>query len=429
MKFINRFSELALLDEISDRGGLAVFMGRRRVGKTRLLKEWSSKNPTRRFLYTQAIESNPHIQLLQVWTDLKPMLSLDVEPKSWEDFFKIINLTDTPMTLVIDEFPFLTQSDPSLPSRFQKWIDHTIPENLSLCLLGSSQTLMQDIFLNGRAPLYERAYRIVRVRPLEYKHFCKQFTLDPIDRDSFTKFSMVGGIPKYWEKVRAEWNVIEMAEELFFKDHAFFENEKFRVLKDENVDKISAVSVLDAIGRGACKPNDISKILQYKQTSLSKIFSTLIDTGLIAREVPFGDSHRNAKKTLYTISDPFLAFFFNVFSPHRTRWELYSDDDKKKLLNDHASQIFEANFRSLFPSASRYYESNREFDCVHYISKDRIQVSELKYRELSTDDKKRIEQETRESFEGSKLGLKWLRKSVDVKAIGSKEGLALIAKE
>ena len=66
---------------------------------------------------------------------------------------------------------------------------------------------------------------------------------------------------------------------------------------------------------------------------------------------------------------------------------------------------------------------------MHYISKDRIQVSELKYRELSTDDKKRIEQKTCESFEGSKLGLKWLRKSVDVKAIGSKEGLALIAEE
>ena len=428
MKFLHRHKELSLLTEIADRGGLAVFMGRRRVGKTRLIKEWAAQNHSHKLLYSQAIESNPKIQLLQIWSDLKSQLSLDLAPHSWEDFFKIISLIDTKATLVIDEFPFLTQSDPSLPSRFQKWIDHSMPRGLSLCLLGSSQSLMQDIFLDAKAPLYERAHRIVRVKPLSYKYFCNQFSLDPLAKDTFTRFSMVGGIPKYWEKIDANWNLLQMAEELFFSDQAFFENEKLRLLKDENVEKSSAASVLDAIGLGACKPNDIARVLSYKQTSLSKIFRALIESGLIAREVPFGDSHRNAKKTLYTISDPFLSFYFNVFSPHRTRWDVYTEKEKEKLLNDHASKVFESYYRELFPSSSRYYESSIELDCIHYVSKDRIQVSELKYRNLGKDEKKDLETQANKQFYASKLGPKWPKNSVDFKAIGIQEGLALISK-
>ena len=427
MKFINRSRELAIIGEVAELGGLAVFMGRRRIGKTRLLKEWARQNSSHHFLYTQAIESNPGIQLSQIWADLSGQLPLDIEPHSWEDFFKIVNLIKTQTMLVIDEFPFLTQSDRSLPSRFQKWIDHQMPESLTLCLLGSSQTLMQDIFLDGRAPLYKRARRIIRIKPLAYRHFCEHFALAPLSKDTFTKFSMIGGIPKYWENIHSDWSLLEMAEQLFFSDHASFENEKLRLMKDEDSDKISAISVMDAIGRGAAKPNDIAKALQYKQTSIGKIFSALIASGLIAREVPFGESERSPKRTFYTISDPFLAFYFNVFSPHRTRWNVYTREDKEKLLHDHAAKVFESTYRQLFPSSSRYFENHLKFDCIHFSSKDQIQVSELKYRELSAKEKVDIEKTTRARFRRSKLAPKWPEKFVVYKAIGLNEGLSLIA--
>lgn len=427
MKFINRINELSLVDEVVAQGGMTVFMGRRRIGKTRLIKEWSLRKKSQTVLYSQAIESNPHIQLAQIWGDIKHGLPLDIEPQSWEDLFKLFSLLKKPTTIVIDEFPFLTQSDPSLPSRFQKWIDHDLPENITLFFLGSSQTLMQAIFLDGKAPLYERAYRIIKIKPLSYKHFCKHFKLDPLKKDSFSKFSLVGGIPKYWEKMQPEWKLIQMADNLYFKDQAFFENEKLQILKDENIDKIGTLSVLDAIGRGASKPSDISKVLQIKQTSLSKIFSTLIETGLILREIPFGDSTRNSKKTIYTIVDPFLAFYFNIFSPHRTRWDIYSEEEKRKLIDDHASKVFETSFRESYPSSSRYYEGHIEIDSIHFVAKDRIQVSELKYRTLSAQERKTILQETQKKFANSKIGKKWKTEDVDIKVIDRKDGLALIS--
>ncbi len=77
MVFVNRDAELRELDAAAKRGGLLVVFGRRRVGKTRLLRQWLQ---ARDGLYSQAIEAQRDLQIQQVFADLRPQLETQLVP-------------------------------------------------------------------------------------------------------------------------------------------------------------------------------------------------------------------------------------------------------------------------------------------------------------------------------------------------------------
>jgi hypothetical protein len=127
-----------------------------------------------------------------------------IVPKTWPELLEILALQKQRWTLCLDEFPYLTAVDPSLPSQLQKWVDHSLPERRLLVLAGSSTRMMHDLFLHRAASLYGRAAKLLHVRPMEFPAFCSACGLHPAESESFEKFSCVGGIPKYWEFVEAE---------------------------------------------------------------------------------------------------------------------------------------------------------------------------------------------------------------------------------
>ena len=106
MEFVNRDAELRELDAAAKRGGLLVVFGRRRVGKTRLLRQWLQ---ARDGLYSQAIEAQRDLQLQQVFADLRPQLDTQLVPKTWPELFEILTLQKRRWVLCLDEFPYLNR--------------------------------------------------------------------------------------------------------------------------------------------------------------------------------------------------------------------------------------------------------------------------------------------------------------------------------
>ena len=106
MAFVNRESELRELDAAARHGGLLVVFGRRRVGKTRLLRQWLQ---TRDGLYSQAIEAQRDMQLQQVFADLRPQLETQLVPKTWPELLEILALQKRRWVLCLDEFPYLNR--------------------------------------------------------------------------------------------------------------------------------------------------------------------------------------------------------------------------------------------------------------------------------------------------------------------------------
>ncbi len=417
LPFVNRRQELKELDAAAAAGGLLVICGRRRVGKTRLLAHWLNRHAG---LYSQAIESSREIQLEQTYRDFQSGLSTAVVPKSWEELFEILRLqTGRGRSIVcLDEFPYLVSSDSSLPSVLQRWLDHSQPPGSLLVLSGSSTRMMNDLFLNRAAPLYGRARKLVQVEPMSYAAFCGACGLHPADEDSFTRFSIVGGIPKYWEFVAPKDSPVDLAEALFFGFSPYLDQEPVRILRDEGISGLNALSVLEAVGRGAEKVSEIAARLGTAQTNLSRLLQQLIDASILVRSLPFGESARSTKRTQYRIQDPALRFWFRVYSPHRSRWRSYSAEEKRRLLHEHASTVFEDYCRDLFPDAARYWEGDLEFDLVRSDPPGQpertLVISEVKWRRLSAPERKRLLRQLDEKWQRSTLSQRHLNARLEV---------------
>ena len=389
LDFVNRVKEQEELAAAARKGGLLVIFGRRRVGKSRLLRQWLAVNGG---MYSQAIEGPQDMQIRQVFEDIKGQLGTQIMPKTWPEMFEVLSLQKKPWVLCLDEFPYLTAADGSLPSQLQRWIDQALPKGCLLILAGSSTRMMNDLFLNRSAPLYGRAHKLLQVKPMDYEAFCQACGLKTAAMSSFEQFSLVGGIPKYWEFVEKGADAIALAEALYFDFAPYMEQEPQRILRDEGVIGANAVSVLEAVGRGAERPSEIAMRLGTAQTNLSRLLQQLLDASVLERELPYGESVRTTKKILYRIADPTMRFWFRVYSPHRSRWMTYTEEEKQKLIHDHASTVFEDMCRARYPGASRYWEKDVELDIVapDPDNANALLVAEVKWQKLSAADRRQV---------------------------------------
>lgn len=410
-KFINRERELAELDLLSKKHGLLVLYGRRRLGKSRLLNHWIS---TRGGLYTQAVEGNQEIQLLQIYEDIKNGLEIEIVPKSWTELWSLLENVRSPLTFCIDEFPYLVATNPSLPSLIQKLFDHRKKTDLNLILSGSSNRMMHDIFLNSSAPLFGRAMKCLHLEPMSYPHFCKATSSRVDDIDSFAKYSLVGGVPKYWEFIEKGDSSIDCADKLYFDYAPYMESEPRRVLSDELIAGMGALSILEVIGRGAEKPSEIAARLNTPQTNISRVLQQLVDASIICRDYPFGLSSRDTKRTLYKITDPAMRFWYRGYSPHRTTWRSLSKESKKKIIYDHASTVFEDFIRQQFDSSARFWNSQIEIDVLYTTGERAVSIGEVKFSKLSSSEKRGLESALRNKFEQSELARKYTLDQVTV---------------
>lgn len=410
LAFVNRTAELSELDAHARAGGLLVVFGRRRVGKTRLLTHWLSR---RKGLYSQAIEASVEQQVEQLHADVRTALSSTVTPRTVAELLELLELEQGEFVLCLDEFPYLVASDPSLPSVLQRWLDHRKNKGATLVLAGSSTRMMNDLFLNRAAPLFGRARKILEVAPMSYAAFCSACRQNRAASDAFLRFSLVGGVPKYWELVRRGQSPLELADELFFGTSPALEFEPSRLLKDEGIAGLNAPAILEAVGRGAHKPSEIAARLATPQTSLPRLLQVLLDARLLTRELPWGESVRSTKRTLYRIGDPTLRFWFQVYSPHRSRWRTYSSREKQKLLEDHASTVFEDQLRALWPDAARFWEADLEFDSVRD-ERSTLVVSEIKWASLARAERAAFIERLRQRFARSSLAAKHARVNFEV---------------
>lgn len=406
-RFVNRTRELSILEKDFRTARVIVLYGRRRIGKTRLLRKLGE---SAKILYNQAIEASEPLQLQQIYEDLKDHFPVDIAPRTWTDMVKLFSSISNRSAIVLDEFPYLVESSPALPSILQRWIDHEQPDSLALVLCGSSTGMMHSLFLDAASPLYGRADRILRLEPMGYPSFAAYMQADPEDRENFIKYSVTGGVPKYWEYVEPQQSAADFIDSIFSSEYAWFENEPYRILKDEKINGIRPVSILEALGRGASKPSEIAKKLETKQTDIGRPLQALLDASLITRELPFGESVRSTKKTIYSITDHTLRFWYSIYSPHRSRWHLYSEETKRKIVHSHAAVTLEKEYRALFPDAARYWEGKElELDCLRHVDESmrRIIVSEIKWKELNKKTRTQLKQELQENYRASKLSNKY----------------------
>ncbi|MEO6597425.1 MAG: ATP-binding protein [Planctomycetota bacterium] len=317
LPFLNRTKELQRLRSalFGASPGLVCIYGRRRLGKSALLRNLLEAVPSPYYV-GDAREAAPQRQALA--TEIgRYVAGFDaVDYRDWDNLLaQWWRLAPRAMALVIDEFPALVSSSPELPSLLQKHID-LHPRPLVLC--GSSQRMMHGLVLDAAAPLYGRAREVLRIQPLELQWIRPALKLRRAI-DAIEHFAIWGGVPRYWELAAEHAGPLNAATRLALDPLGVLHHEPERLLQDDGLDAARSVSVLSLVGQGCHRLSEIGARLGTPATSLSRPLARLVDLGLIVREVPFGRTTRDTKRTLYRLGDPFLAFWHRFVEPNRSR--------------------------------------------------------------------------------------------------------------
>ena len=320
MEFLDRAGELRRLDNALRRSGaFAVIWGRRRVGKSRLLLEWSRR---RGGLYTVADESAAAVQRRYLAAAVAERFGgfADVEYPDWRSFFARVAdaaaQADWAGPFILDELPYLIAADPSLAAVLQNWLDRP-GGRPCLVVSGSSRHMMHGAALDPDAPLYGRAVEAFAVRPLRPGYLADVFTAAP-PRALVSAYAHWGGLPRYWELAQPYGADLAAAvDELVLDPAGPLHEEPDRLLRAETPPATALRPLLDAIGAGAHRISEIAGRLGKPASSLSRQLAALVEMDFVRRDIPFGSSPASGKRSLYRIDDPFLRLWFAVVAPHR----------------------------------------------------------------------------------------------------------------
>jgi len=322
LPFQDRNEELARLRKrfTSRSATLVCLYGRRRCGKSRLLLAALEGLPA---VYYVGDDREAVLQRRSLAKEIARIVEgFDrTEYPGWDDLLDRW-LADAPAgaVLAIDELPFICGSSPEFPGLLQKFVDKAKGKPVHLALCGSSQRMMMGLTLNSAAPLYGRADEIIRVRPLQPKFLYRAGRFKSAAA-AVEAWCVWGGIPRYWELALEYPDTATAIRELVLNPVGVLHQEPGRLLIDELRDTRQASSILSLVGQGCSRLSEIAGRIGKPATSLSRPLAALMEMDFIRRDVPFGSSPRDTKRTLYRINDPFFDFWFHFVEPNRSLLE------------------------------------------------------------------------------------------------------------
>lgn len=344
MRFIGRKNELHTLNtEYNRNSSFVVIYGRRRVGKTTLIKEFLKNKTAFYYLATEELESQSMKRLANVIArTTKNTLLQKIEFTDWLDLFQLIAdyKPEEKKVLVIDEFPYLVKTNSAFPSILQNaWDEFLKDSNVMLILSGSLIGMMQKHALSYDSPLYGRRTAQMRLTPLPFTSIYETQNL-PFEQ-AVEQFALTGGVPKYLEFFEDGRPLEEQLKDAVFSKNGFLYEEPNFLLKSESLTAVNYFSIIKTIADGNHKLGKIASALGQESSSLTPYLSTLSDLGFIEKRTPITEKNpEKSRKGLYFIADNFLRFWFCYVYPYKGELEL----DNMQIVLDEIHKDFKEKF-------------------------------------------------------------------------------------
>jgi len=412
MPFINREQELKALNEKwqSNIAQLFIIYGKRRVGKTELIKQFIKDKPAIYFLADKRTAADQLRELGQiVGSRFKDEILIKNGFGDWLEVFSYLKTKTAakPLVLAIDEYPYLTENDESTSSLFQKgWDEYLKNTKIFLILSGSSVAMMESETLNQSAPLFGRRTGQILVEPLNFSQ-SRKFFPEKNFSDFLNIYAITGGMPAYLKQFEDGGELSEEIKKKIFNKTAFLHNEVEFTLKEELRETKNYLAILRAIALGKRKLSEIVNEVGLDKATANKYLSVLINLRLVEREVPITeDKPDKSRRGLYKISDNFFVFWFQYIFPYKSYLEMDNYDYVLEKMfsglryNDNvnsgfkiiAVQVYERVAIELlaawqdkifaFERVGRYWDSNQEIDVAGFSSSEKkIIFGECKWSE------------------------------------------------
>jgi AAA+ ATPase superfamily predicted ATPase len=354
--FIDRKSELAALEKeyVKNRAGLMVIYGRRRVGKTTLIKEFLKGKPGVYFLADKQFETELIRRFQNTVSEyLHDPHITEIEFKTWDSLFEYwLRHADFSkrIVFVIDEFQYLARVNNAFPSILQRiWDEKLREKNIFVILCGSLINMMYSTTLSYSSPLYGRRTWQIKLEPVRFSEFSEFFP--DIGLEKLIEFySVIGGVPKYIEIFNPRKTLFENIQEHVLNKRGYLYAEPRFILSEEVTETTTYFSILKVIAEGDRKMGNIASRLMSSTQNLTGYFNMLIDLGLLERRVPVTeDMPEKSKMGLYFIKDNFFRFWFRYVFANQNYLEMENTDYVLQKLKTDFEEFASLTFEDITP--------------------------------------------------------------------------------
>ena len=240
MDFINREKEFAELNHMAAQPGAQFVMvyGRRRVGKTTLLTTWAARSGLPTFYWVAKRETRPTLmanlaQQIWAWEHNLDRANVDIRPTDWDAPLKLLAQAHAQQKriIILDELPYLMESDPAFASYLQAAWDHQFKQ-MPVCLLVSGSHMgMMTRLVEYQAPLYGRFTVQLPLGPLAFPDIAAFLPSYDVHK-RLAVYAILGGIPAYLEHLRSSEPLAANLERLFLDRSAWLRNEPIVLISD-----------------------------------------------------------------------------------------------------------------------------------------------------------------------------------------------------
>lgn len=403
--FIGRKDELEFLNTRykKNNGQLVVIYGRRRIGKTELLREFCKDKPHVFYSCKECTDDEQLSSFSARMLNSTPISKYTNSFDNWERAFKFV--MELPQQgkklLVIDEFPYMVGANSSIPSVLQNLWDEVLSrENLMIILCGSAMSFIEKELLAEKNPLYGRATGILKMNEMDFADAQKFFHDFKIE-DRILAYSILGGIPHYLKQFDTADSIEEnIKRNILIRGNVLYNEVEF-LMKQELRETSTYNTLITTIAMGNTKLNDIYQKTQIDRSKISVYIKNLMDLNILNREFPVSDTIKstiNVQRGLYSIADNFFSFWYRFIFPNLSELESGDVDGVfeysiKPFIDSYASKAFEnisiqflrkKNSKRLLPfrfkKIGRWWEKDCEIDILAFGDNEKKIVGECKWQ-------------------------------------------------
>lgn len=409
MRFFDReteFEKLREIEEVShDVARFTIITGRRRIGKTEMVKKFYENQTILYFFVARKAETDLcDIFIDEIRTKLNlPML--EGKGMSFAAIFKyIMELSQTRhITLFIDEFQDFYRVNSSIYSDMQNiWDSYKSKAHINLIVAGSVNTLMNKIFKDKKQPLFGRQTDTIHVRPFRpsvLKEIMAEYSPGYKMSDLLALYTLTGGVAKYVELFvdRKKFTEKKMLDMFFERDSYFLPEGKSMLVDEFGKDYGVYFSILTLIAQGRNTRSELENALNIKE--LSGYLKNLSEEyGLISKMQPIYEKSGN-KNVHYSINDQFLRFWFRFIYKYTHIIEAGGNDRLRAIVerdfSTFSGKSLESYFNEVLKESGQYTrlgywhdrKGENEIDIVAEDELDsRIEFIEVKRQEKNFDE-------------------------------------------
>ncbi|HKL11237.1 MAG TPA: ATP-binding protein [Clostridia bacterium] len=404
--FVGRKNELEFLQEKyeSKKAELITIYGRRRIGKTELLREFVKD---KKHIFYSGHEINNNMQLKRISRSVIDHFRVNIYSKSfegWESMFTYIgeNLSGKEKTIIVfDEFPYMVASNNSIPSVMQFAWDHILSKkNIMIIICGSSMSFMKKEVLSEKNPLYGRMTGLLKMTEMDFESSKAFYSRSPVD-EQIAYYSVFSGVPYYLSLIDNSLSFKENIIRNILRNGSILFNEVEFLLKQELREVGVYNTIITAVALGRTKQNEIVQLTGIEKTKLSYYLNSLMDLGIVRKEFPSTVKTKDMPKSrngLYQLDNGFFRFYYRFVYPYLSELsdgniEIIYEDVIEKQLSSFIGYEFERiainhmrqmNIENSLPirciKIGRWWKKDRKIDIVAYDSQNRYIFGECKWR-------------------------------------------------